>query len=233
MGPGEKEMNDEKRRLTALFAEAGKRNGYEDVTAEFAAFRDFKVRWTRSYRWANFEVSDYLSDAPEEVLASLAETIFRKIAGSTEAGYSEEVCDWLTSEDFVRTKQPTFLRRFRGLSPGSAGTHLDLSDSYDRLAEAGLAERDDTIALRWMDGRSSELGKASVLMRVATVSSGIDRDDITDNAVDFALYAQIARIAMGFSPGGVPRGPEYEELLDRYPGRREAEKELARIGYRS
>ena len=34
-----------------------------------------------------------------------------------------------------------------------------------------------------MDGKgSSELGKASVLMRVMTVSSGINHDDITDES---------------------------------------------------
>lgn len=72
-------MNDENRGLTAMFAEAGKRNGYEDVTTEFAAFRDFKVKWTRSYGWANFEVSDYLSDAPEEVLASIGDSEYDQI----------------------------------------------------------------------------------------------------------------------------------------------------------
>lgn len=30
-----------------------------DTPAEFAAYRDFKIRWQRSYKWAEFQVSDY------------------------------------------------------------------------------------------------------------------------------------------------------------------------------
>ncbi len=54
--------------LTAIFSVAGTRNGYDEVQAEFSPFRDFKVKWTRSYKWIAFEVSDYLSDAPENVI---------------------------------------------------------------------------------------------------------------------------------------------------------------------
>lgn len=69
------------------------------------------------------------------------------------------------------------------------------------MSEPGLAERDDTIALKWMDGRSSELGKTSVLIRVTTVSSGIDHDDITDCE-------------------------KCESMLEAHPGRARAEAEL-------
>ena len=32
----------------------GRRNGFEDIGAEFAAFRDFKLKWIRSYKWISF-----------------------------------------------------------------------------------------------------------------------------------------------------------------------------------
>ena len=53
--------------LNETFKKVGNDFGYE-TSAEYAAFRDLKVRWQRSYKWADFQVSDYLRDAPEEVL---------------------------------------------------------------------------------------------------------------------------------------------------------------------
>ncbi|MBR4697714.1 MAG: hypothetical protein IKP18_04675 [Candidatus Methanomethylophilaceae archaeon] len=54
--------------LTEIFLAVGQRYGYEDVKAEFAPLKDFKVRWQRSYKWAIFTVSDYLDRAPDAVL---------------------------------------------------------------------------------------------------------------------------------------------------------------------
>ena len=51
--------------LTEIFSAVGQRYGYEDVKAEFAPLKDFKVRWQRSYKWAIFTVSDYLDRAPD------------------------------------------------------------------------------------------------------------------------------------------------------------------------
>ena len=48
--------------LNRAMRNAGIRNGFEEITAEFAAFRDFKLKWTRSYKWICFEVSDYLME---------------------------------------------------------------------------------------------------------------------------------------------------------------------------
>ncbi len=74
----------------------GEDYGYNNIAAEFAAYKDFKVRWTRSYRWANFQVSDYLSDAPRAVIDGLADTLFSKIAGGDEKPYSNAMRDWVT-----------------------------------------------------------------------------------------------------------------------------------------
>ena len=67
--------------LTEIFSAVGQRYGYEDVKAEFAPLKDFKVRWQRSYNWAIFTISDYLDRAPDAVLEDLAEVLFAKITG--------------------------------------------------------------------------------------------------------------------------------------------------------
>ena len=219
--------------LTAIFSVAGTRNGYDEVQAEFSPFRDFKVKWTRSYKWIAFEVSDYLSDAPENVIESLAISIFRRIRDEGHddpMSYSDAVCDWITSDDFVRTKQPVFVRRFRGLSLSTVGDHRDLADAYGRLVEMGLVERDPDIYLGWAAGSNSRsVGRASVLMKVVAISQLLDRDDISDDVFDFCLYTQVAHVGMGFNRRGDRRGTEYDALLSKYPNRAEMECALRRM----
>lgn len=220
------------RELTAGFAEAGRGHGYTSVQAEFAAFRDFKVRWCRSYKWAEFEVTDYVRDAPHEVIVGMAETIFQKIDGN-EVGYPEAVCDWLTSDAFVDRMQQTYVRRFPGLGETTAGEHRDLEDSRRRLVEAGLLGKDPRLFIGWVNpSRGKSVGHASVLMKVVAMSGLLDREGVSDNLADYCLYSQTAHVSMGFDPEGGRRADEYEELLDLYPGRESAEEELEALGLR-
>ncbi|AGI47664.1 hypothetical protein TALC_00667 [Thermoplasmatales archaeon BRNA1] len=55
--------------------------------AEFAALRDFKARWQRSYSWAIFTVSDYLKYAAGKVLDELVEVLFSKFTGQGSDGF--------------------------------------------------------------------------------------------------------------------------------------------------
>lgn len=219
------------KRLTEIFSVVGSRNGYEEVTAEFSPFRDFKMKWTRTYKWISFEISDYLGDAPDSVMESLASVVYRKISGQEGSIYTPEVLGWLQSEDFVRDKQPVFVRRFRGLSLSTVGEQRDLRESYDRLVSAGLLERDPQLYMGWIRGvRGRAVGRSSVLMRVVAMSDILDNAELSDMVVDYCLYSQAAHVAMGFDPESGARGREYDEMLSRFPGRREAEAELRRIG---
>ena len=128
--------------LTKAMATAGARNGFEDVTAEFSAFRDFKLKWTRSYKWINFEVSDYLRNAPQSVIESLTETVYAKMRGEGKTEYSKEVCKYLNSERFLRDNQDLFLKRFRGISQTPCGEKVDLTEVYLRIVDRELVERD-------------------------------------------------------------------------------------------
>ena len=216
-------------RLSALFAEAGRDNGFEQITAEFATYKDFKIRWLRAYKWIEFQVSDYLSTAPEEVIAEMADTVFRKIRGE-KGPYTQRVCDWLSSEEFVRTNQPTFLRRSRGLSEGTVGNVRDLEEAYQRLIDRGLVERDPSLVILWKaGGQPSRVGAASVLMRVVTMSSSLDRETVPDEVVDYCLYAEIANIMVGFGKHGQERRDAYASILERYPGRDDIELRMRRL----
>ncbi|KUE74459.1 hypothetical protein AUQ37_00400 [Candidatus Methanomethylophilus sp. 1R26] len=97
-------MNDNEE-LTAVFAEVGKKYGFETVKAEFMSCRDFKVRWQMSYRWADFKVSDYMRNAPREAVESLANTIFGKMVSGEDSVYEKIIIDYVSSPKFVETYQ--------------------------------------------------------------------------------------------------------------------------------
>lgn len=135
--------------LNRAMRNAGIRNGFEDIQAEFAAFRDFKLKWTRPYRWISFEVSDYLRNAPEDVMDSLAETMFAKMRGEEKTEYSQEVCDYLNSDGFLKENQGIYLKRFRGISKSACGESVDLLDCHRGLTENGMVEYDSKLVIRW------------------------------------------------------------------------------------
>lgn len=104
------EFEEKNRELRNIFQHVGAEYGYKTVNAEYLAVKDFKVRWQRSYDWIDFRASDYLEDAPEEVLEGLARNLFDRIAGKgTE--FSTALKEWVTRPEFCQQKQKIFLER--------------------------------------------------------------------------------------------------------------------------
>lgn len=212
--------------LTQIAKTVGARHGYEEATAEFAAFRDFKLKWTRSYKWISFEVSDYLADAPEDVIEALLDTVFRKIEGDGCAPYPEPVVEYLTAPGFAERHQPAFIRRFRTLDTADAGW---VGESMARLEAMGLeVPKDIAYGVDRAVRDRVQTGKASVLMKVMAMNH--KTESLPETARDYAVWAQIAYIAMGFNPTGAGRQEQYEALLNQFPGREEAERDLSRAG---
>ena len=204
--------------LNRAMRNAGIRNGFDDIQAEFSAFRDFKLKWTRPYKWISFEVSDYLRNAPENVMQSLAETVFARIRGECRTSYSEEVCDYLNSGEFLEENQGMFLKRFRGISESARG-------------ESGLVEYDPDLVIRWnsIDDRSRKVGRSSVLMRTVVMNPALDSEDVSEDALDYALYSQICHVNLGFGPTRENDAERYEAMLSGYPDRTRAETELRHV----
>lgn len=222
-------MND--KQLTTIFGTVGLREQFDDVQAEFAPFRDFKIKWTRSYRWISFEVSDYLREAPESVIKSLAECVFKKIKGEEGTNYTDDVVKWITSDDFVKEHQSMFARRVVGRNDEEDIS--DLMDSYTRLVKQGLVRYDPYIMLEWnRNGRTKTAGSSSVLMRYGQLNSALKDNGAPDELLDYCVFSQIVHIQMGFNNTGTPRREEYNDLLNRFPQRSRMEQMLLEMGLR-
>lgn len=107
-----KDMADKTARMEKLNAavkELAKEFGYQETIVEFKPFDDFKVQWVRSYKWIELDIPDYLEDAPEEVVLSIARTILQKIANQ-ESEYEPMAVEYLRTLHLSPHRQ-TFLRR--------------------------------------------------------------------------------------------------------------------------
>ncbi len=216
--------------LTRIMEEVGREHGFDTVKAEFTAFRDFKLKWSRSMKWIEFQVSDYLEDAPEDVIRGLAKTIFAKIRGQ-DSDYPEEVREWMTAPEFVENHRPTYLKRFIGISEGTEGKHIDLAECYERLIESGLLERDDSLCIRWNRQNNMIPGKCSVLMRVVAINDKLDREDMYEDAIDYALYSEICKVNQGYGPFR-KSVKDVREEISRFKNQSDAEFRLAAFGVR-
>lgn len=223
------DMPDRDAVLTAIFGKVGKEYGFTKVSAEFAAFKDFKMRWQRSYNWADFKTSDYLIDAPDDVLEAFADYIFSRIVGN-DAVYSTIVTDYFCSPDFVENHQNLFLKRSKNLSRSHIGEHCDLNDSYQRLIDAELVVADPAVHICWAKGSNvRKVGGCSVLMKVASVSSMLDTDMIPDFVRDYVLYHELCHLIIGFDPGQKGNADKIQNLIDKYPKKDEAEEWMKRL----
>ena len=217
--------------MNESFRTIGKKYGYDKVDAEFVAYRDFKVRWTRSYKWADFQVSDYLMDAPSVVYDGLAEALFSKITGMEPRPYSPEMTGWITSEEFMRNNQPIYVRRSRNITKSPAGGYKDLTKSLGRLKKMGLIDQCARPYLTWTkDELTHTVGYCSTLLDTIVISSIFDSDTIPDLVLDYALYHEYLITKDGWANFG--KG-EYIEICDeekKYPQWKEAENWIKRLG---
>ena len=212
--------------LTEIFSAVGQRYGYEDVKAEFAPLKDFKVRWQRSYNWAIFTISDYLDRAPDAVLEDLAAVLFAKITGENRE-YGDVFINYITDRNLTRTNRKDFLKRSRNLSKESIGEYHDLNDCVNRLRDEGLIPDDMNCELRWQDGGGYKASGCSVLQRVVWVNNVLDQKGVPEHVLDYSVYAMMCHLIAGF---GNRDEFEYRRLLSFYPMKRDAEDWLEREG---
>lgn len=215
--------------MNAAFRKVGREYGFENVSAEFTDFGDFKVQWSRSYRFAHFRVSDYLDDAPKEVFEGLAATLFAKIAGKEEVPYGKRMRDWVLSPDFSKNRRQTYIERSTGITGESKGNERDLQDSVDRLAEMGLIDPSENFQVSWKLGDRQKAASCSLLMRLIAVSEKLDDAELPDYVVDYAVYSQYLKIVKGAQVFGFTTEVYTREEERKFGKYREAERLLGKM----
>lgn len=218
---------DAEQNLKDAFSRIGKDFGYDTVEAKFVAFNEFKLRWQRTYTWASFKVSDFLKDAPIDVLEDTATMMFTNISGE-ECGYSDKFKAWVLSDEFIERNRATYIRRHRNLSKSAEGEVWNLDSVYARLVKEGKLEEDPNIRFVWMDSKASaKATQTSVLMKTITFHIALDSTNMPEFVIEFLLYTACKNMELGRANLGeaysshsagddFPRAGEANEILKEW-----------------
>jgi len=195
-----------------LFADKGKEYGFDEVTAEFSPEGELKIAWIRCGKHIDFWVTDYLENAPEDVLRDLAEVVFRRIKMDPDAQYPDSVINYVGQKGFRDGCRPRYMSRIRGLSTGTEGRNRDLAESHDRLVQNGLADKAQDVVIRWAPmNESRSIGHSSAMMGVVTLNRILDVENVSDEMLDFCLYTQLLFVSLGKIRDMESRRAKYNE----------------------
>ena len=182
-------MEDNNLRLTDIFTTVGANYKFKNVQAEFEPFTDVKVRWQRSYDWADFKVSDYLMDAPDSILSALAQSLFEKIRGD-KGDLSEEFKGYVSSLDFTKAHRDVYLARI----------DAHITDKYDGLMKSIIEREGKNVeGIVVATNEVANRPHCSVLMRTLVLPSFFE--DAPDYVLDFVLTHYLTIFEGGYNPG--------------------------------
>lgn len=110
-----------KESLTELARDVFK-DQYASINADLAPLDEFNVEWARTPSIIRLTFSDYIEDAPREVVADIMEDVKRKISHAA-TGYSESTKAWLQA-NIPATQGARYMQR-HGMH---GGAYIDLEE---------------------------------------------------------------------------------------------------------
>ncbi len=220
--------------LDMTFRSIGTTYGYEEIDADFAAYKEFKSTWRRCGKKVSFQISDYLGDADTWVLGDFARSLYTRIArNGPPQSYSERLSTYLQSPEFVARNQPIYLKRSRNLSRTPHGSHYDLKETYQSLLARGMVRECGDASLNWTkSGNRLRVGYCSVLMKVVTISSVLDNEKVPDFVHEYVLYHELLHLEDGLGIGRRHHPSSFRARERMYPRWRESEDWLKRLAAR-
>jgi len=216
-------------KLETIFKKIGNTFGFESIDAEYAPFRDLKIKWVRTINHASFSVSDYLEEAPEGVIEDIATGIMMRIRGDDFEGYSEEAKEWLTSHEFRASNQEKYVERSRSIDIDPENTDR-LWEAYYRLVDEGLISEIDDLRLFWSKSESvSKAGQSSSLMRIVIMNKRLLDTKVPEEVLDYCLLHELANITIPFGLDNIERKKEVNEVTNGFVGAETAKKWLDQV----
>lgn len=224
-------MERDDRRLFELISPIASGSGLELRAASFCRAKEFQASWKRSGNRVDIRVSDYLIDAPDEVIADFSQAVVGAVVNKKPA-YGRTYLDWVRSDEYINSKRKIYLRRSRNLTGSPEGNERDLIGSLDRLLDSGLLDPAGigNSFFSWTKTSNvRKLGFCSPMMRVVGISSVLDDASVPEFVLDYVVYHESLHLAQGYRPGQRPHSKKFKTDEKKYPRYEEAESYLKSI----
>ena len=219
-------------RLKNIASEVFGRRGFVVKEAEFTSFKEMNFRWTLRGNIITLKVSDYLNDAPDEVLEEFLKGALTYIAGGRHV-FGKRYMEYMTSDEFILRKRPVYYKRSRRLLRSDIGDHRNLFDAVQRLVERGLLNESDiqnTLFTWTSDPTFTRLGYCSQMFRIVVISRVFDSPCIPEELFDYVVYHECMHLRQGYRPfNHRPHDAEFRRNMALYPNGDELEERLRDI----
>ena len=198
----------------------------------FVDSKEFSFSWAGKGDCLEVRVSDYVMDAPDDVLEDVVDGILRYIY-RRERSFGPAFREYMSSDAFILAKRPVYFRRSRNLTDTGIGKVRSLYDSVQRLMDAGLVREsdiDNSIFVWTTRPLYTRMGKCSTMMRIVSISSVFDSDRWSEHTLDYVVYHEIIHLRLGYRPfDRNPHDRQFRREMSLYPDSESAEEELRRI----
>ena len=221
-------MKKDDERLFDLISPIASSRNIEIETATFYAFKEFQASWRKNEDKMIIRFSDYLIDAPDEVITDFSETVIGTIE-KKRPSYGQTYLDWVRRDQFINEKRKIYLRRSRNLTGTSEGNERSLTDSLERLLDSNLLEPRciDNSFFSWTKlPNYRKFGYCSPMMRVVGVSCILDDINVPEFVFDYVVYHESLHLLQGYRPGHRAHSKEFRECEKLFPKYDEAERYL-------
>ncbi|MDR0309877.1 MAG: hypothetical protein LBH88_03885 [Candidatus Methanoplasma sp.] len=199
--------------------------------ASFIRPKEFQAKWRRSGDRVDIMISDYLADAPDNVVSDLSGTVVQTIIGGRPK-YGSTYLDWVRSDGFINSKRKVYLKRSKNLKGTPEGKERDLVGSLDRLLDSSLLspENIDNSLFSWTKTPNiRKVGFCSPMMRVVGISSVLDDISVPEFILDYVVYHESLHLAQGYRPGERAHDHRFRREERKFPRYEEAERYLSNL----
>ncbi|AIZ56338.1 hypothetical protein Mpt1_c04450 [Candidatus Methanoplasma termitum] len=227
-------MKKDDERLFDLISPIVSENGLDLRNAAFFGPKEFQATWKRSGNMIDIRISDYLIDAPDDVIADFSKTVIGTIKKKRPT-YGRTYLDWVRSDEYIDSKRKIYLRRSRNLTGSPEGNERNLIESLDRLLDSGLLDPGSigNSFFSWTKiPNVRKFGFCSPMMRVVGISCLLDDVSIPEFVLDYVVYHEALHLKQGYRPGQRSHSKEFRQQERKYPKYEEAEKYLKALGSR-
>jgi hypothetical protein len=220
--------------LQDCFDRAASELGVDGAVARYGRFSELKHVWRENGSRTEFIVSDYMVDAPEDIMQCLAKyLVSRFLLGTVDRESEKRYLSYVRSEGFWNRNRDVYLTRSKNLVLEPRGIHHDLRTVFSYVNSNYFNSTLEAPLLAWTcESPRSRVGYYISALNLLAVNRALDRLDVPRFVLEFVMFHELLH-HVDSSTGAPSRRTRHTREFRRqersFSSFREAEEWLSRI----
>lgn len=164
-----------------------------DVSVAFFPYSELKHTWVLERDRIEFRLSDYLVDAPDDVIESLAwYLVCRATRARCEDARKSRYLEFVRSREFWNGNKELYLKRAKALSKESVGKARDLGVVFDYVNTCYFSGAIRRPTLAWTsESPRRRLGYYFEPLNLLAINSVMDSEGVPRYVLEFVMYHEL------------------------------------------